>query len=127
MDINKALEKVFSKISESGVRLFSKPLVFLLAFGLTIYWFFVHHWQEMTLTDSIRDIILAITFLSLFIIQRSFNHFSQVLHLKLNELVAAHENARNVVVKSEEKTEEEIKELSKEHDRIIEETKGNKD
>ncbi|MBK7038574.1 MAG: low affinity iron permease family protein [Chitinophagales bacterium] len=38
-------------------------------------------------------------FLSLFIIQRSFNKLSSALHLKVNELVASHELARNTICK----------------------------
>jgi low affinity Fe/Cu permease len=121
MSIYKRIENAFEKASGGMARVFSNVLMFLAAAILIICWFWVHDWQQMTLTDSIRDIILAITFLSFFIIQRSFSHFSQALHLKLNELVAAHENARNLIIKAEEKTDEELKELAKEHDRIIEE------
>jgi len=67
----------------------------------------VHH--------RIGDVILGVTFLSLFIIQKSFNRFSGSLHLKVNELVASHEPASNAMINVEEKTEYEIIELSKEY------------
>jgi low affinity Fe/Cu permease len=63
----------------------------------------------------IGDIILGVAFLSLFIIQKSFNRFSASLHLKVNELVVSHEPASNAVINAEEKTEHEITELSKEY------------
>jgi len=63
----------------------------------------------------IGDMILGMTFLSLFIIQKSFNRFSTSLHLKLNELVASHDNASNKLINIEEKTEHELNELSKEY------------
>ncbi len=63
----------------------------------------------------IGDIILGITFLSLFIIQKSFNRFSAALHLKVNELVVSHESASNTMINVEEKTELEMTELSKEY------------
>lgn len=64
---------------------------------------------------SIGDLILGITFLSLFMIQKSFNRFSASLHLKLNELVASHEPANNKLINIEQKTEFELNELSKEY------------
>jgi low affinity Fe/Cu permease len=42
----------------------------------------------------------------------------------VNELVASHERARNAVMNAEEKTEDEIVELSKEYVELAEQTKG---
>ena len=53
-------------------------------------------------------------------IQKSFNRFSGSLHLKLNELVSAHDNANNAIINVEHKTEEEIKEIAKEYAEIVE-------
>ena len=63
--------------------------------------------------DMVYDVILCVTFLGFFIIQKSFNKYSAALHLKMNELVAAHEKASNRMVDIENKTEEELKELGK--------------
>ena len=71
----------------------------------------------------IGDIIFGITFLSLFIIQKSFNRFSACLHLKINELVSSHEPANNAVLNAEIKTEKEISELSKEYSELAEQIK----
>ena len=125
MEIYKNIESLFERMANAAIRLFRNPLVFIGAVGITVFWFCVHDWHNINMTDIVRDVILSITFLSFFIIQKTFSHFSQALHLKLNELVAAHENARNLVVKSEEKSVAQIKELAKEHDRIIE-TEENK-
>jgi low affinity Fe/Cu permease len=64
------------------------------------------------------DVIFTVTFLSIFIIQKSVNRFSAALHLKLNELVSAHDKANNEMINVEEKTEEEIKELAKQYTTI---------
>jgi low affinity Fe/Cu permease len=64
-------------------------------------------------------VILGITFLSFFMIQKSFNRFSASLHLKLNELVSAHDNANNAIINVENKTEEEIKEIAKEYAEMV--------
>ena len=64
--------------------------------------------------------ILAVAFLSVFFIQKSFNRFSASLHLKVNELVASHDTASNKVLNAEEKTEFEITELAKEYTELVE-------
>jgi low affinity Fe/Cu permease len=64
---------------------------------------------------GITDVILGVAFLSLFIIQKSFNRFSVSLHLKVNELLASHEPAKNAMINIESKTEHEIIELSKDY------------
>ena len=75
----------------------------------------------------IGDVILGVAFLSLFIIQKSFNRFSASLHLKVNELIASHEFASNAVIHAEEKTEQEINILSKEYAEIVEQAKEGKE
>ena len=65
--------------------------------------------------QNIGDFIFGTTFLSLFIIQKSFNKYSALLHLKVNELISSHETANNSVMDTNEKTEKEITELAKEY------------
>jgi len=72
----------------------------------------------------IGELILGITFLSLFIIQKTFNQVFASLHLKLNELVLSHETAKNSVMNAENKTEREIIELQKEYNELAEKIKG---
>jgi low affinity Fe/Cu permease len=69
------------------------------------------------------DIIFSITFLSIFIIQKSVNRFSAALHLKMNELVASHDNASNRIINVEEKSEEEIRALAKHYTTIAKKVK----
>ena len=71
----------------------------------------------------IGELILGITFLSLFIIQKTFNQVFTSLHLKLNELVFSHETAKNSVMNAENKTEREIIELQKEYNDLAEKIK----
>src|SRR6185295_7982 len=89
MQLYRAIENLFEKMSNMALRVFSNSLVFMAALGLTAFWFCVHDWHTINMSDAIHDIIIAITFLSFFIIQRTFTHFSQALHLKVNELVTA--------------------------------------
>ena len=52
-----------------------------------------------------------ITFLMVFLIQKSQNKDSKAIHLKLNELLASHQGASNRIVDIEDLTEEELDHL----------------
>ncbi|MEO8886460.1 MAG: low affinity iron permease family protein, partial [Mucilaginibacter sp.] len=54
-----------------------------------------------------------ITFLMVFLIQKSQNKDSKAIHLKLNELVASHQGASNRMVNLEDLTEEDLDRLHK--------------
>mgnify|MGYP001552949779 CR=1 FL=1 len=54
-----------------------------------------------------------VTFLMVFLIQKSQNKDSKAIHLKLNELLASHQGASNRMVNLEELTEEELDQLHK--------------
>jgi len=54
-----------------------------------------------------------ITFLMVFLIQKSQNKDSKAIHLKLNELIAAHQGASNRMVNIEDITEKELDQLHK--------------
>src|SRR5580765_260334 len=109
------IEHLFERLSMMAVRVFTSPVTFMAAIGLVIYWLLMLDYKHASLQDTIRDIIISITFLSFFIIQKWFNHFSRSLHLKLNELVASHENANNELINAEKKSEAEMKEMGKNH------------
>ena len=113
------IENLFEKLSMMVVRIYTSPITFIGAFAVVIYWLFRLDYKNTSVQDTLRDIIISITFLSLFIIQKWFSHFSRSLHLKLNELVASHENANNELIKAEEKSEAEMKELAKGHEELI--------
>jgi low affinity Fe/Cu permease len=54
-----------------------------------------------------------VTFLMVFLIQKSQNKDSKAIHLKLNELLASHEGTSNRMVNIEDLTEEELDRLYK--------------
>jgi len=109
------LEKGFEKLTSSGISVLGNSITFIFAFCLVIFWFSNKEFSEHDVHAKIGDIILGLTFLSLFIIQKSFNRFNASLHLKVNELISSHEPASNAVIHIEEKTEYEINELIKEY------------
>jgi len=59
-----------------------------------------------------------VTFLMVFLIQRSQNKDALAIHLKLNEIVAAVEGASNRLIDVEDLTEEEIKTLHMYYQRL---------
>ena len=116
-------EKIFERMVSLATTILGNSITFLLAFCLVIYWWINDFFTTRNVHEIIGDIIFGTTFLSLFIIQKSFNRFSASLHLKVNELVSSHEPANNSVLKAEEKTEREITELSKEYTELAEQVK----
>ncbi|WP_254508406.1 low affinity iron permease family protein [Anatilimnocola floriformis] len=84
---------------------------FVLALGTVIVWaisgpFFGYSetWQLVINTGT-----TIVTFLMVFLIQRTQNKDSRAIHLKLNELVAAMQGASNRMVNIEDISEEELK------------------
>lgn len=117
------IEKAFEKLTSIATKILGNSITFILAFFLVIFWWINNFINNPDIHTVIGDIIFGTTFLSLFIIQKSFNKFSGSLHLKVNELVSSHESASNSVINVEEKTEREITELSKEYSELAEQVK----
>lgn len=59
-----------------------------------------------------------VTFLMVFLIQKAQNKDSKAVHLKLNELIAAHEGASNRMVNIENLSEREIEQIHKYYVRL---------
>jgi len=125
-NIYRYTEKGFEKLVSFAIALLGNSITFIIALCIVIYWFSNKKFYTQDIHSSIGDVILGVAFLSLFIIQKSFNRFSASLHLKVNELVASHEPANNAVINLERKTEQEITELTKEYDELSEPAKENK-
>ena len=117
------IERYFEKLTSVAIAILGNSIAFIVALIIVIYWLTNKRFFIQDIHYCIGDIILGIAFLSLFIIQKSFNRFSKALHLKVNELVASHEPANNAVIHAEEKTEQEINILSKEYSELIEQVK----
>ncbi len=118
------VEKIFERLVSMVTSILGNSITFILAFCLVLFWWANNLFTNWDVHQIIGDIIFGTTFLSLFIIQKSFNRFSGSLHLKVNELVSSHEPANNSVINAEEKTEREITELSKEYAELAGQIKG---
>jgi low affinity Fe/Cu permease len=94
---------------------------FALACGVVIVWLvsgpvfgFSDTWQLVINTGT-----TIVTFLMVFLIQRTQNKDSMAIQLKLNELVAAMEGASNRLIDVEELSEEELVALHKYYGRLV--------
>jgi len=114
----RTLEHLFEKFTSLVSVVMGNSITFILAICTVLFWLSNSIFFQQDIHYRIGDLILGIAFLSLFIIQKSFNRFSASLHLKLNELVASHEPANNKLINIEEKTEHELSELAKEYSEL---------
>ncbi len=97
----------------------STPAI-LIAFGLIIVWAatgpifnYSETWQLVINTGT-----TIITFLMVFLIQKSQNKESMAVQLKLNEIVAANELASNRMIDVEDLTEDELKAIRKYYSKL---------
>ena len=109
------IERIFERLTSIATKILGNSLTFIMAFIMVIFWWSTNLFTSNDLHQDIGDIIFGTTFLCLFIIQKSFNRFSVLIHLKINELISSHESADNAVMNTSKKTEQEIRKLSKEY------------
>ena len=105
------MERHFEKLVSLATSILGNSITFMLACILVFFWWISTLLVSNDLRQNIGDFIFGITFLSLFIIQKSFNRYSALIHLKINELISSHEKANNSVMNTNLKTEQEIIEL----------------
>jgi low affinity Fe/Cu permease len=115
---NNLFEIFATKVSQFA----GSTYAFFIAFSFVIIWaivgpvfHFSEDWQLIINTGT-----TIITFLMVFLIQKSQNKDSLAIQLKLNELVAAHEFASNRMVSVEDMTEEELKTIKKYYSKLNE-------
>ncbi len=108
-------ETGFEKLVSIGTTILGNSITFIAAFFMVVFWWINTLSHTSDIHVVIGDIIFGLTFLSLFIIQKSSNRLSTALHLKLNELITSNENARNNIMNVDVKTEYEMSELTKEY------------
>lgn len=105
----------FEKFSQWAVRVTGSSTAFLVALGIVVVWAvsgpifqFSETWQLVINTGT-----TIITFLMVFLIQKTQNKDSKAIHLKLNELIAANSGCSNRMVDIEDITEAELDQLHK--------------
>lgn len=101
----------FEKMSLVVTKASGSTAAFLISFLVIVVWLFTGpifnfstNWQLL-----INSVTTIVTFLMVFLIQRSQAKDSVAIHLKLNELLVAHEFASNRLVSIENISEEELR------------------
>lgn len=114
----------FERFSAKATIATGSTAAIIIAFGGVLLWGalgpvfkYSEGWQMVINTGT-----TIITFLMVFLIQKSQNKESIAVQLKLNELVAAHEFASNRLVDVENMTEEELKVIQKYYARLKKDT-----
>lgn len=105
------------------------PWAFFIAMGAIVVWALtgpIFHYSD-TWQLVINTGTTIITFLMVFVIQKSQNKDSKSVQLKLNELIAANKLASNRLIVVEDLTEQELDTLHDYYCRLAEETKKRMD
>lgn len=113
---------IFERISQKATYFTGTTAAFILALAVIAVWLitgplfgFSDTWQLVINTGT-----TIITFLMVFLIQRTQNKDSRAIHLKLNELVASLKGPSNRLIDAEDMSEEELLTLSKYFHRLSE-------
>ena len=109
------IEQWFESMVGIALKIYGHPLTFVVALLLVILFLAQSIKNYTHLQDVVRDIILSITFLSFFIIQRDVNKTTAALRIKINELIASQDKASNDLMAIEDKTETELEALADKH------------
>lgn len=112
---NKKKTNLFENFANAATRFTGSSYAFIAATAIVVIWAvtgpvfdYSETWQLVINTGT-----TIITFLMVFLIQKSQNKDSKAIQLKLNELIAAHELASNRMVDIEDLTEAELDQLHK--------------
>lgn len=116
------LSRILERFSHQATKATGTSVAFILALAVIIVWLisgpifnYSDTWQLVINTGT-----TIVTFLMVFLIQRSQNKDALAIHLKLNEIVAAMEGASNRLIDVEDLSESEIDALRKYYQRLIE-------
>lgn len=111
----------FQRISMWVSRIVGTSYAFFFAFFLIVAWAvsgpFLHFSEVWQLTINTATTI--ITFLMVFLIQSSQNNDTSAIHLKLDEILHAIDDADNSLIGVENRTKEEVKQLKGEVEKVV--------
>ncbi len=110
----------FERLAAKATIATGSTAAIIIAFGSILIWAIcgpVFHYSE-TWQLVINTGTTIITFLMVFLIQKSQNKESMAVQMKLNELIAAHQFASNRLVDVEDLTEEELKVIKNYYSRL---------
>jgi len=126
--MEKSNQKIFERLSSAVSRKSGTTGAFILALSIIIIWLltgpvfdYSDTWQLVINTGT-----TVITFLMVFLIQRSQNKESLAIQIKLNELIASSQRASNRLIDIENMTEEELQTLEKYFAELVSKSKKDK-
>ena len=112
---------MLERFSRKATEATGTSTAFILACLVILIWIttgplfhFSNTWQLVINTGT-----TIVTFMMVFLIQRSQNKDALAIHLKLNEIVAALDGASNRLIDVEDLTEAEIKTLHRHYQRLV--------
>src|ERR1700748_1507108 len=115
MDMAKEKKNLFEKFANWATNATGSSAAFIIAIVVIIVWAvtgpifkYSDTWQLVINTGT-----TIVTFLMVFLIQKTQNKDSTAIHLKLNEILASHQGASNRMVDIEDLTESELDHLHK--------------
>src|ERR1043166_3773535 len=117
----RGFEYQLERFSSWATRVTGSTLGFSIAVGGTALWLIsgpLFHYSD-TWQLSINTVTTVITFLMVFLIQRSQNKESMAVQLKLNELVASKRGASNRLIDVEDLDERELRVLHDHFRRLV--------
>jgi low affinity Fe/Cu permease len=123
--VSEVLERLAHAVTEwvGGSWAFALAAAVVVVWGLTGPLFgFSDTWQLVINTGT-----TIVTFLMVFLIQRSQNKDAKALHLKLNEVVAALHGASNRLINVEDLTENDVRTLHHHYQKLVEMAKRDGD
>ena len=107
------MNETFARIASVSSQWLGKPISFIVSTLLILVWAlcgpFFHYsdtWQLIVNTGT-----TVLTFLAVFLIQNSQNRDGMAIQAKLDELIHASHQARDDLLRAEEKSEEQIEQL----------------
>lgn len=119
---------IFEALAHRATVFSGSTLTFMTALLIVTMWLITGSYFEYSTTWQlfINSLTTIVTFLMVFLIQRSQNKDSKAIHLKLNELVAALIGPSNRLIDVEDLSEEELETLSKYYRTLAEMAKREK-
>jgi low affinity Fe/Cu permease len=122
-------KSLFERFAYAAACWTGSTLAFCLALGVILVWLvtgpifgFSDTWQLIINTGT-----TIVTFLMVFLIQRSQNNDSHAIQLKLNELVAVMKGASNRLINVEDLSEQELNALHRHYAHLVELAKRDHD
>lgn len=123
------MDRVFTWFASRISAIAGQPLAFVIALLVIVVWAvtgpafgYSDTWQLVINTGT-----TIVTFLMVFLIQRTQNKDGMAIQLKLNELVAAMQGASNRLIDVEDLSEQELKSLHAHYRRLVDMSREDED